>query len=437
MVRDEGPAATPVNEAPVEIPVSEAPLPEAPEVPGGECGDGGQNLHDFVYSLLVDVECRSAFDQDPAAALADAGLSDICAADVQDVVPLVADSLPVGAQDLNLDGLMDGLVADGPAGAISQLQLVTQQLLVAGDSTGINIDIASAAGGLGFSTQGLSIDIDATSAFGGVSTTLGAPGGLALEGGLTVTGTFSSNSVVGEVAGALSGEAFGLEGNPVSETLSTGATNVSFVADNAFSDPVGAVTHAVTNPTDTVSAVSNQVQSLVPADLPADLPAGLPLGGLPTGALPTGGLPTGALPLGGALPLDALPVNALPLDALQTLPMDLPTTLPAGGIPADLPVDAVGTATGALQGAVGQVAGDLPVQLPTNLPTGDLTGEVGQVQDTVTCVAGDTGVSDVVTNSLVGDVVNQTGLGDVVNQVQPTDVAGTVSDVLPTDGLFG
>ncbi|WP_424189181.1 IniB N-terminal domain-containing protein [Actinokineospora sp. G85] len=55
-----------------------------------------QTLHDFVLNLLSDDAARSAFALDPAAALGGAGLGDITAQDVQDVIPLVIDYAPVG-----------------------------------------------------------------------------------------------------------------------------------------------------------------------------------------------------------------------------------------------------------------------------------------------------------------------------------------------------
>ncbi|PWU56369.1 hypothetical protein DLJ47_06365, partial [Micromonospora sp. S4605] len=57
--------------------------------------DANASLQDFVLNLLADAGARSAFDLDPEGALRAAGLNDITAADVQDVVPLVVDYAPV------------------------------------------------------------------------------------------------------------------------------------------------------------------------------------------------------------------------------------------------------------------------------------------------------------------------------------------------------
>ncbi|HKS98818.1 MAG TPA: IniB N-terminal domain-containing protein [Rugosimonospora sp.] len=90
-----------------------------------------QTLHDFVLNLLNNADARAAFQLDPQGALHDAGLSDIDAADVRDVVPLVVDYAPatVGpVLDGTLSQLSTGVTGGGTASAIQQLQLVTQQL---------------------------------------------------------------------------------------------------------------------------------------------------------------------------------------------------------------------------------------------------------------------------------------------------------------------
>ncbi|MBK1784997.1 IniB N-terminal domain-containing protein [Prauserella cavernicola] len=81
-----------------------------------------QTLHDFVLGLLNDPASRLAFTEDPTDALECAGLGDITAQDVQEVVPLVMD---YSGQLPGTDALGDLPVgADGIAGAIAQLQSV-------------------------------------------------------------------------------------------------------------------------------------------------------------------------------------------------------------------------------------------------------------------------------------------------------------------------
>jgi hypothetical protein len=77
--------------------------------------------------------CRiSAFEVDPESALHAAGLDDITAADVQQVIPLVVDSAPAtGLHDLaGIDDLTTGVANLDLAGAVSQLQAITSQVAV-------------------------------------------------------------------------------------------------------------------------------------------------------------------------------------------------------------------------------------------------------------------------------------------------------------------
>src|ERR1700743_3621580 len=89
-----------------------------------------QTLHDFVLNLLGDSQAAAAFEQDPAAVLDHGGLSDLSAADVQEVIPLVIDMVPSHADAL--DTMFSRLPIDsldtGHLGAIQQLQFVTQAL---------------------------------------------------------------------------------------------------------------------------------------------------------------------------------------------------------------------------------------------------------------------------------------------------------------------
>lgn len=107
-------------------------------------------LHDFVLKLLVEPGARAEFELDPEGALAEAGLSDITAADVQDVIPLVVDYAPVdGVTGLvDADALVGGLGVD-PTSAVSQLQGFTQHLPVgtgSGAGTDLNLGATAVAG---------------------------------------------------------------------------------------------------------------------------------------------------------------------------------------------------------------------------------------------------------------------------------------------------
>lgn len=95
-------------------------------------------LHDFVLNLLSDPSLKDAFANDAQGTLEQAGLADITAVDVQEVIPLVIDMLPATPAGLPaIDGVdvilpTDALLAEGPLGAISQLQAVASQLTSSG-----------------------------------------------------------------------------------------------------------------------------------------------------------------------------------------------------------------------------------------------------------------------------------------------------------------
>ncbi|MFL6121562.1 IniB N-terminal domain-containing protein, partial [Actinophytocola sp.] len=81
----------------------------------GACAPGG-TLHDFVSNLITDEVAKAAYLADPLAALSSAGLGDLTPADVQEVLPLVADSLPTDLTSLPVGDLPVGdLPVDLPA----------------------------------------------------------------------------------------------------------------------------------------------------------------------------------------------------------------------------------------------------------------------------------------------------------------------------------
>ncbi|GAA2914996.1 hypothetical protein Acy02nite_33030 [Actinoplanes cyaneus] len=91
--------------------------------------DSFPTLQEFVLNLIYDPSARSAFELDPEQALHAAGLGDITAADVQQVIPLVVDSAPVtGLHGLTgVDDLTTGVADLDVAGAVSHLQAITAQ----------------------------------------------------------------------------------------------------------------------------------------------------------------------------------------------------------------------------------------------------------------------------------------------------------------------
>ncbi|VVJ19658.1 FIG01326805: variable size protein family [Amycolatopsis camponoti] len=96
--------------------------------------DSVQTLHDFALNLLNDPTALAAFGTDPQGVLAAAGLGDVSAADVHEVIPLVLDFVPVdslpavGALPVVGDLSSVGTDAPGIQGAIDQLTALTAGL---------------------------------------------------------------------------------------------------------------------------------------------------------------------------------------------------------------------------------------------------------------------------------------------------------------------
>ncbi|MFI5589337.1 IniB N-terminal domain-containing protein [Amycolatopsis sp. NPDC051758] len=96
--------------------------------------DSVQTLHDFALNLLNDPTALAAFGTDPQGALSAAGLGDVSAADVHEVIPLVLDYVPVdslpavGGLPVVGDLSPVGTDASGIQGAIDQLTALTAGL---------------------------------------------------------------------------------------------------------------------------------------------------------------------------------------------------------------------------------------------------------------------------------------------------------------------
>ncbi|WP_406070476.1 IniB N-terminal domain-containing protein [Micromonospora sp. NBC_01638] len=178
--------------------------------------DSHQTLHDFVLDLLTNPDARSAFDLDPEGALRAAGLTDITAADVQDVVPLVVDYAPGQglaplAPPVGQLGF-DPLVTDA-TDVVGQLQSVAQQISVTSSPTGVDVK----AGVLG------AIAIDPSTAAAGITVLPGiglgvGPYGLDtdLAGVSDVAHTLDADVVqpVDAIADPVLGDATGVVGDP-------------------------------------------------------------------------------------------------------------------------------------------------------------------------------------------------------------------------------
>ncbi|AXX27895.1 IniB N-terminal domain-containing protein [Actinosynnema pretiosum subsp. pretiosum] len=250
-------------------------------------------LHDFVLDLLSNPSALAAFQVDAEGCLAAAGLSDVTALDVQEVIPLVLDFAPSAGLPA-LDGIVAGdldLDLEGSVSAIAQLQAVTQQLTgVVGAGSDLNLGAVGALtadasgvgllGGTGDLGLGLGADV-ATSVDATVATSFSAVGDVtATLDGATTAVTQTAAGVDTTVDATLSGAVDTLDGtvgsalpgldgvtSPLFDTVGSVHGSVSAVADQAFGalggggldlgatlEPVGDLTQHVTA---TVSATAH------------------------------------------------------------------------------------------------------------------------------------------------------------------------------------
>ncbi|EWM12616.1 mucin-2 [Kutzneria sp. 744] len=87
-----------------------------------------QTLHEFTLGLLSDAPTRELFAADPTGVLQSAGLGDITAADVHEILPLVLDMAPthvVEAFEQTLGGAVPGVSSLPGGDAIATLQHLT------------------------------------------------------------------------------------------------------------------------------------------------------------------------------------------------------------------------------------------------------------------------------------------------------------------------
>lgn len=383
-----------------------------------------QTLHDFVLNLLGDSQALAAFEQDPAAMLDHAGLSDISAADVQEVIPLVVDFVPAHADAL--DSIMSQLPLDsigtGQLGAIQQLQFVTQALggvppfsstgsfnvqgvhdewNVGSDgdkmwgatkfNTPMGAGTASLGGDMqhgmsgGVSLSGEGADMHAGLKLPGLESLPALGGGLPSLGGLP-----SGFSALSDVTDTLDGHL-----NSITGTMSQNTTNaanlvagVTEFASGGLANP-SELSNALANPAATLSALTGTAEAFAGAGastLPA--PAGAAAGAAMntinsatqnvvsevTSHLPTDGSMQSVAGLGNHLPsLD--PSHAL--STVQGVVGNVTSSLPGVGdlshVTSSLdPSHALNTVTSTLSGVTGEVSG-----ATSHSPVSDVLGNAG------------------------------------------------------------
>ncbi|MFC6091095.1 IniB N-terminal domain-containing protein [Saccharothrix lopnurensis] len=227
-------------------------------------GTSPNTLHDFVLDLLSDPTALADFQADAAGSLARAGLGDISAADVQEVIPLVLDYVPTGSLPA-LDGsLLDDLPLDladaGTAAAIFRLKVVTDQLAVSG-ATGASDLKAAVAGTLSADAGGLTV-------FGGVSSWDLLDASAAAK--LTVGGDFSAvNDVTATLDGTLhtaTGQAHDLTATATGSPDGATAGGVTGALPDA-----GSLTSTAFGSLDTLTGVVDGVTGGLTSTLPGDL----------------------------------------------------------------------------------------------------------------------------------------------------------------------
>ncbi|PXY26307.1 IniB N-terminal domain-containing protein [Prauserella flavalba] len=382
-----------------------------------------QTLHDFVLGLLNDPTSRLEFTQDPTHVLECAGLGDITAQDVQEVVPLVMDysgRLP-GADALGGDLPVDVAGLDG---AIAQLRTVAD---AAGqgrsddslDLGGFDANLGGTADGIAGSGELFTDQLDAVGAAtaslegGAVASAVdsdagsGELAGEASEDGASFAS--SSDSIVGHFAGIggagleSAGGALAYEGDAATGSGMVDASLEGVTGDLSFVTEQGGVAGFAQGSTDGAAggvaleseaveaegiaggstdefAAGGELESSLgtygleftgePADAP--LPDFATTGDL-AGALDSDSLTRGAEPTASALATyvtsDGAALGGLApvqLPAAGQLPAELPEA--RGDLPADagdLPVDVPGAAVPSLPDP-----GSLPVDVPADLPAG-------------------------------------------------------------------
>jgi hypothetical protein len=399
-----------------------------------------QTLHDFVLNLLSDSQALAAFEQDPAAVLDHAGLSDISAVDIREVMPLVIDYVPAHAEAL--DAVLGRLPLDsvdtGQLGAIQQLQFVTHALggLPAFDDGGtfgnsqaggafhltsdgqggvwglgeLNSPLGDAAGSLtGNMDHGLTGTVWDQTAAGHGTTSVNVPGLDSVPGlGGGLPSGFSALSDVTDV----------LDGHTSSVTGTFG--NSATAAANLLTGAADLTAGALANPTDLAGALSNPVAAVSALAGTGDTFAMYGAQALPA-------------PAGAAVGQVVQTAGS----ASQGVVGDVSSHLqsgPLGDVTSHLPAADPTHALSSVQGVVDQVTGSLGSQLPTGAlsdVTSHVTDPTHAVQSTVTSLQGavsDT-VGNVASHSAVSDITGSTGTGSALGSGDHTDVTGDLGHV--------
>ncbi|SEF36279.1 hypothetical protein SAMN05421837_11027 [Amycolatopsis pretoriensis] len=214
--------------------------------------DSVQTLHDFALNLLNDPTALAAFGTDPQGVLAAAGLGDVSAADVHEVIPLVLDFVPVDSLPAvgGLPGLGDvlpvGTDAPGIQGAIDQLTALT---------AGLGLPAAPELPGLGDLGELPAVGDLGLPAVPGVNDITNAGNVTALAGNVT------SVIIGGDLASGLDSAA--LTNLTAAPAYLTDANQIAPLTTLAEQPVVGAVGTAHTIGTEVLGAASGPVNEVV------------------------------------------------------------------------------------------------------------------------------------------------------------------------------
>jgi len=119
------------------------------------------SLLDFVMSLVRDSEAAARYAADPAQAIADANLTDVTSADVNQLIPVVAESLSSAMPTTGVDGFADAasnVWASGAAtAAFDAFDALPQQ--VTDDPHGVITDLVGTSDHAVFDTAAPSYEV--------------------------------------------------------------------------------------------------------------------------------------------------------------------------------------------------------------------------------------------------------------------------------------
>ncbi|HEX7661723.1 MAG TPA: IniB N-terminal domain-containing protein [Pseudonocardiaceae bacterium] len=367
-----------------------------------------QSLFQFVFNLASEPQQLAAFQSDPAGALDAAGLSDVSADDVREVLPLVADNLPATS---GFESLLATLPVPGEAASgIAQLQAVASAVSSQAGAFGPEAAFGDYEGAL---AGGLTSAVDPAAVLGDLlpvvvevnDAAIGAveqvdqigyydvisqdPTGILPA----VAGTVSaiSESTIG--FGSISDLASGLD----SEVLTNAGTVVT-AAETVLADPAG-----------TALTLVESVESLASNTLTVDHAFAL-VDDVHQDALTVAGQVV--VPALGDVAAGQLPLTDAVVGVHAVVADDVPAVAGQLGV-TDL------VAANPVLTDVDTVVNNVVTTAHDHLPLSTVVGTVSNVNDLGNGVLQSTGVSDVVSHSPLA-----TAAGDVPGLV------GTVSDTV-------